>query len=481
MSATLSEYLEGLQGATLKKLYRQPSTVLAVLRRMLPHLAKNVVMAMLYMPGPFLESDLFTWIKADCLKERDEALDVLKRLYILEIHPEHPTPRAYRLDPAFSLSLRQALAGGGNHNSFGVPCTKADPNKMSIPDLDQWARAKWEAILYYMVGAMDRVSASAEKIANGTMQLLAYGGFVQPMGSGTKITKEGFSFILQEANTQVWQLLLQYLEQVPQVSVSRAMAAMQITNDEQLKMDPVQVLSFLFLLGSLTLGQDYSTAPLSPTQVQMLYDLSDLGIVYCPPDDKSRYYPTRLATTLTSDGGAIIEPSVATTTVDGIETGGKGYIILETNHRLYAYTNSELQIQILGLFAKLHSRFPNFVSGQLTKHSINRAIQQGITSDQIVDYLRTHAHPQMLRSDVVLPPTVVDQIRLWQLEEDRMKTTSGFMLQDFTNFNEYKDVVAYGEQLGVVVWRKDNLMKFFVSDIRQIQAFIKNRQNKQKA
>lgn len=220
MSATLSEYLEGLQGATLKKLYRQPSTVLAVLRRMLPHLAKNIVMAMLYMPGPFLETDLYTWIKSDCLRERDEALDVLRRLYILEIHPEHPTPKAYRLDPAFSLSLRQALAGGGNHNSFGVPCAKADPNRMSIQDLDQWARGKWEAILYYMVGAMDRMARSEQAIANGTMQLLAYGGFVQKQGAGTKITKEGFSFILQEANTQVWQLLLQYLEQVPQVRYS---------------------------------------------------------------------------------------------------------------------------------------------------------------------------------------------------------------------------------------------------------------------
>jgi transcription initiation factor TFIIH subunit 4 len=213
----------------------------------------------------------------------------------------------------------------------------------------------------------------------------------------------------------------------------------------------------------------------------MLYDLSDLGIVYCPPDDKSRYYPTRLATTLTSDAGAIIEPSVSATSIDGVESGGKGYIILETNHRLYAYTNSQLQIQILGLFAKLHSRFPNLVSGQLTKHSINRAILQGITSDQIIAYLTTHAHPQMLRNNPVLPPTVVDQIRLWQLEEDRMKSTMGFMLQDFGSASEYRDVVEYGKQLGVVVWQKDDQQKFFVSDIRQIQAFIKNRQSKGKA
>lgn len=41
MSASSSqalEYLEGLTGATHKRLYQQPSAVLAVFRRMLPHL-----------------------------------------------------------------------------------------------------------------------------------------------------------------------------------------------------------------------------------------------------------------------------------------------------------------------------------------------------------------------------------------------------------------------------------------------------------
>jgi hypothetical protein len=28
-------------------------------------LAKNIVMAMLYMPEPFLEADLYTWIQTD--------------------------------------------------------------------------------------------------------------------------------------------------------------------------------------------------------------------------------------------------------------------------------------------------------------------------------------------------------------------------------------------------------------------------------
>ncbi|KAJ9621343.1 RNA polymerase II transcription factor B 52 kDa subunit [Taxawa tesnikishii (nom. ined.)] len=67
-------YLEGQPAIIFNKLYQQPSTALAIFRRMLPHLgkwtirhckltpvltacapAKNFVMAMLYMPTPFLQ------------------------------------------------------------------------------------------------------------------------------------------------------------------------------------------------------------------------------------------------------------------------------------------------------------------------------------------------------------------------------------------------------------------------------------------
>ena len=78
------DYLEQLPGTVHKRLYQQPSTALAVFRRMLPHLGqssfglrfcsqyvmlmvanieKHIVMAMLYMPEPFLAADLESWIR----------------------------------------------------------------------------------------------------------------------------------------------------------------------------------------------------------------------------------------------------------------------------------------------------------------------------------------------------------------------------------------------------------------------------------
>lgn len=242
-------------------------------------------------------------------------------------------------------------------------------------------------------------------------------------------------------------------------------------------MDPVDVLSFLFMLGSLELGQDYSTASLTATQKQMLIDLEDFGIVYTHANDPTRFYPTRLSTTLTSDAGALLVSPMTGNSADLSEsTAAKGgYIILETNHRLYAYTNSRLQTKILALFTKLHTRFPNLVSGVLTKKSINEAIKLGITSDQIISYITTHAHPQMLKNTPILPPTVVDQIRLWQLEENRMTGTKGYLMKEFNTFTQYLETVKYAEEIGVCVWRDDKGMRFFVNSVDQLRSFLRGK------
>lgn len=43
-------------------------------------------------------------------------------------------------------------------------------------------------------------------------------------------------------------------------------------------------------------------------------------------------------------------------------------------------------------------RFPNVIVGQLTKESVQTAISNGITANQILHYLRSHAHPDMLKN-----------------------------------------------------------------------------------
>jgi transcription initiation factor TFIIH subunit 4 len=107
------------------------------------------------------------------------------------------------------------LTGGGNHKSFGVPCNKPDPQKPTVQALDEWARGKWEAILDFMVGSSGNMRSTAE-LAKATITLLQLGDLVSQIN---RITKEGFTFVLQEANTQVWSLLIVYLTNSPNVRI----------------------------------------------------------------------------------------------------------------------------------------------------------------------------------------------------------------------------------------------------------------------
>lgn len=232
------------------------------------------------------------------------------------------------------------------------------------------------------------------------------------------------------------------------------------------------------MLGSLELGQAYSKANLTETQLQMLLDLRDFGIIYQDSPQSSNYYPTRLATTLTSDAGALRSASAGFDSALRSSSNDKGFVFIETNYRLYAYTSSPLQIAILSLFTRLSTRYPNMISGKMTRESIRRAINMGITGDQIVDFLYTHAHPQMRKMENVLPPTVVDQIRLWQIEGERMKSTVGFLFKDFSTAAEYEGPCQYAGDIGVLAWKNDAKRMFFVTKHEQIAAYLKSKKEK---
>jgi transcription initiation factor TFIIH subunit 4 len=120
-------------------------------------------------------------------------------------------------------SLRAALTGGGPARSFGTPCKTTDRGHVRIPVsvLDDYARQRWEAVLGYMVGSagIDLVNSGAG-VTQGVKALLEGGSLVSIRGRKAEITQDGFAFILQEANTQVWTLLIYYLEFAEQVSSS---------------------------------------------------------------------------------------------------------------------------------------------------------------------------------------------------------------------------------------------------------------------
>lgn len=91
---------------------------------------------------------------------------------------------------------------------------------MSIPELDEYARKQWEGVLGYMVGSTGvNLIDEGVRLSDGVKKLLRDGGLVKPRGKRAEITQEGFAFILQEVNAQVWTVLIYYLDAGEEVSI----------------------------------------------------------------------------------------------------------------------------------------------------------------------------------------------------------------------------------------------------------------------
>lgn len=539
--STINEYLDNLPESVHQELFQSRETCLAIFR-LLPALSKFYIMALLFHETSVPYSDLNRWVKSNKNSDfknhqnptkiyQNDSIKRLKSLHILReikrqmIHPitKQPTIIIFvQLNEIFRQSLRDALTGflpDSTQDQSKITLASSEDEKkkkssdldtifdddvddtITIEYLDRYCLAKWENILHFMVGTEIKDIPSV-----GVLSLLRFSGLMELPSDRERrdilngqiddsidneyeddnekksihvlkqllITKTGFQFLLQEISSQIWTLLIQYL----------IMA-------EKLDMNPVDVLNFIFLLGSLELGQGYAISMLSKTQLIMLDDLQDYGLIY-HQKASSVFYPTRLATSLTSESSSfktassVIDQEISQPRND--KSTNNGAIIIETNFKIYCYTSSPLQIAILNLFVHLRARFANLVTGIVTRESVRSALRNGITATQIINYLESHAHTGMIElaeaeynkkyefeSSIgnttaleqlkleILPPTVVDQIKLWQLEMDRVQAFKGYLYKDFNNDFEFEKLLSYGEDIGVIIWKDKTKRKFFVS------------------
>jgi transcription initiation factor TFIIH subunit 4 len=132
----------------------------------------------------------------------------------------------------FRESLRLALTGGGEHQSFGVPSNDSVADDVDLAFLDDYARDQWEGILHYVVNSVgDGMRGGGQGPTDAVKQLLEAGKLVTTgRHSGKGITQAGFSFLLQEVNAQVWTLLLLWIENAEKVRVCAYKPARKLTN-----------------------------------------------------------------------------------------------------------------------------------------------------------------------------------------------------------------------------------------------------------
>jgi transcription initiation factor TFIIH subunit 4 len=366
------------------------------------------------------------------------ALSVLRKLAIWE-----EDAGVLNLSHPFKMGLRRALQGTTTNESGDAKMAVATVDRMDPKQLDRYAHECFDSVLHFIVG-----SSLSKPLSQSLLRLLVSSGLMSHhpshetlTSSKTKlqvqemrITNKGFQFLLEDTHAQVWRLVLQYVEL-----------------SEQLGLNVIDVLTFFFQLGCLDVGVGYGSDMLSEVQQRLLQDLSELGLLY--RKSETVFYPTRLALMLSTGASGQQQTS----------TAREAFLIVETNYRIHAYTSSPLQICVLSMFTHLKARFGDMIVGQITRESVLRALQNGISAKQIVAYLTAHAHPLMRAKTPVIPPTVADQLALWELQRNRLILDEGYLYNHFGSEDEYAMALKYAEDVGILLWSNRTKMALVVS------------------
>ncbi|XP_014279328.1 general transcription factor IIH subunit 4 [Halyomorpha halys] len=420
--ANLYEYLITLPEDVIDTLFSYPIICLAVYRD-LPNIGKHYVMRVLFVEQPVPQAVIASWVGQEYSKEHTEVVEVLSKLKVWQEASIPGGLPAWALNVTFKKNLKVAIFGGGS--SWGCnPNMEADTKARDVEYLDKYAMERWECVLHYMVGSQQQEGISADAV-----RILLHAGLMKrdDDDGSPVITRDGFQFLLLDTPAQVWYFMLQYLDTV----YARGM-------------DLAQCLAFLFQLSFSILGKDYSTEGLSESLLTFLQHLREFGLVYQRKRKGGKFYPTRLALNMTRQKGKSEISSQ------------EGFVIVESNYRVYAYTDSNLKVALIGLFTELLYRFPNMCVGTLTRDSVCMALRSGITSEQIIRFLTLHAHSLLIaKGGPVIPPTISDQIRLWEKERDRFSFTEGILYSQFLSHSDFSVLRDYASEQNCLIWHCD--------------------------
>lgn len=192
------------------------------------------------------------------------------------------------------------MLGGGNSWTRGS-ALEPDKHTKDIESLEKYAIDRWECVLNFLVGS----PSSREMLTDDIINLIEYSGLMTVSDHNHYITPAGFQFLLMDTPSQVWFLILQYLNTA-----------------EERKMNLVETLTFLFEISFANLGKEYSVERLTEGQSRFLQHLRELGLIHQRKRKSGRFYPTKLAIDLANGCSNTVPENI------------NGFIVAETNYKV---------------------------------------------------------------------------------------------------------------------------------------------------
>ncbi|KAI5331162.1 PREDICTED: general mRNAion factor IIH [Prunus dulcis] len=413
------DMVAALPAMKLDKLYENAFICEAILRS-LPPLAKKYVLQMLCIEVPVTAKSMEEWVLPDGVSKHRVAIDRLIQLRIFTETVDRKRETTYTLNPIFQTNLKKLLLYGVVLPRDPMP-SNVTVRLPSSEDLEAFALGQWECFLLQLINSSQIERPS--NISSSMMKIFQRGLLSQRDKEAPRLTESGFQFLLMDTNAQLWYIIREY-----------------ISNSEERGVDSADLISFLLELSFHVTGEAYNINTLTEVQKNTIKDLADLGLVKLQQGRKDSWFiPTRLATNL----------SVSLTDSSSRK---QGFVVVETNFRLYAYSTSKLHCEILRLFSRVEYQLPNLIVGAITKESLYSAFENGITADQIISFLQQNAHPRVAERVPSVPENVTDQIRLWETDLNRVEMTPAYHYDGFPSRDLFEGASDFARGYNALLW-----------------------------
>ncbi|KAF7803467.1 RNA polymerase II transcription factor B subunit 2 [Senna tora] len=421
----------------LDKLYDNGFICEAILRS-LPPLGKKYVLQMLHIDVQVTAKSMEEWVLPDGISKQKVAIDRLVQLRVFIETVDRKNEKSYKLNPTFQRSLQKLLVNGGTLPREPMP-SNITVRLPGLEDLEAYALEQWECFLLQLISSNQVERPS--NISSSLMKVFQRRLMSQRDREPPRLTESGFQFLLMDTNAQLWYIIREY-----------------ISNSEARGVDAAELISFLLELSFHVIGEAYNINTLTDFQRNIIKDLADLGLVKLQQGRKESWFiPTKLATNLS-------------VSLADSSSRKEGFVVVETNFRVYAYSTSKLHCEILRLFSRYATKhllnveyqLPNLIVGAITKESLYNAFENGITSDQIISFLQQNAHPRVAERIPSVPENVTDQIRLWESDLNRVEMTEAYYYDEFPSRDVFEAACDCAREWNGLLWEDSKKMHMVV-------------------
>ncbi|KAL0226998.1 hypothetical protein P9112_014322 [Eukaryota sp. TZLM1-RC] len=427
--STILSYLSSLSPPQQIRLYHHPIIVLSFVK-VLPSLHRSFLLRLLWFKKPIPLSAVKLWFSSH--HQLNSVLHTLTALSFLV--SDH---NGIVLQPQVASAIRISFL---NPSSITIP-------RSTLPmDTISHSQLRFDTVIRLLTGELVSKSSRStrksiikqevdhESVSSTIASLLYSADLSSTLPSTTTsavITASGFRFLLTPRREQLWTLL---------VAVLRSFEDFNVVCD---------TLSFLFEISNNPTNSVFQATKsenpeLNSVLIKFCGILDALGLVVSTqlPNGNIGYVTTEMTELLLSS----INHEQIFQHVNGHDDVSL-FITVETNFKIFVHSSDPLILSVLHLFLHVNHVLPGLICCSLSRESVTRAYQNGITSDVIVNFLKHHARPSTLQRKEPIPKNVIEHILLWESELSRIKSSECTLFFDFAEGVEVFDrcVVAARE------------------------------------